>query len=57
MFRRLTTGDIRKNVENALAYFGISALAGRSAKTLSGGEAKESVAGARLCPETGVDSA
>ncbi|MBP7765301.1 MAG: ABC transporter ATP-binding protein [Syntrophaceae bacterium] len=39
-FRHLTNGDIRKNVEDALAYFGISPLAKRSAKTLSGGEAK-----------------
>ncbi|MEN6360153.1 MAG: ABC transporter ATP-binding protein [Smithella sp.] len=39
-FRSLTNGEIRKNVEDALDYFGISSLAGRSAKTLSGGESK-----------------
>jgi tungstate transport system ATP-binding protein len=39
-FRRLTPNDIRKNVQEALDYFGISSLAKRSAKTLSGGEAK-----------------
>ncbi|HRS83521.1 MAG TPA: ABC transporter ATP-binding protein [Smithellaceae bacterium] len=39
-FRGLTSGDIRKNVEDALDYFGISSLAKRSAKTLSGGESK-----------------
>jgi tungstate transport system ATP-binding protein len=39
-FRGLTNGDIRKNVEDALDYFGISSLAKRSAKTLSGGESK-----------------
>lgn len=39
-FRSLTNGEIKKNVEDALEYFGISSLAGRSAKTLSGGESK-----------------
>ena len=39
-FRHLGNDDIKKNVESALDYFGISALAKRSAKTLSGGEAK-----------------
>jgi ABC-type sulfate/molybdate transport systems ATPase subunit len=39
-FRHLTNDKIRKNVESALDYFGISSLAKRSAKTLSGGEAK-----------------
>jgi len=39
-FRRLRHDDIRKNVQEALDYFGISSLAKRSAKTLSGGEAK-----------------
>jgi tungstate transport system ATP-binding protein len=39
-FRRLKKDDIRKNVQEALDYFGISSLAKRSAKTLSGGEAK-----------------
>lgn len=39
-FRGLRSDDIKKNVENALDYFGISSLAKRSAKTLSGGEAK-----------------
>ncbi|MEE9912625.1 MAG: ABC transporter ATP-binding protein [Deltaproteobacteria bacterium] len=39
-FRRLSGDEIKKNVENALDYFGISSLAARSAKTLSGGEAK-----------------
>ena len=39
-FRHLSNDDIRKNVESALDYFGISSLAKRSAKTLSGGEAK-----------------
>lgn len=39
-FRHLSDATIRKNVENALDYFGISALARRSATTLSGGEAK-----------------
>jgi tungstate transport system ATP-binding protein len=39
-FRRLKNEEIRKGVQNALDYFGISQLAKRSAKTLSGGEAK-----------------
>lgn len=39
-FRHLSQGEIRKNVEDALDYFGISSLTKRSAKTLSGGEAK-----------------
>lgn len=39
-FRHLTGNEIKKNVESALDYFGISILAKRSAKTLSGGEAK-----------------
>jgi tungstate transport system ATP-binding protein len=39
-FRHLSNDEIQRNVENALDYFGISSLARRSAKTLSGGEAK-----------------
>ncbi len=39
-FRRLTGSEIEKSVEESLDYFGISSLAKRSAKTLSGGEAK-----------------
>jgi tungstate transport system ATP-binding protein len=39
-FRHLGSDEIKRNVENALDYFGISSLAARSAKTLSGGEAK-----------------
>jgi len=39
-FRHLSNDEIQRNVENALDYFGISSLAKRSAKTLSGGEAK-----------------
>jgi tungstate transport system ATP-binding protein len=39
-FRHLRNDEIQRNVENALDYFGISSLAKRSAKTLSGGEAK-----------------
>ncbi|MCX5849982.1 MAG: ABC transporter ATP-binding protein [Deltaproteobacteria bacterium] len=39
-FRRLKNGEIRSRVKSALDYFGISQLAKRSAKTLSGGEAK-----------------
>jgi len=39
-FRRLRNEEIRKSVQSALDYFGISQLAKRSAKTLSGGEAK-----------------
>jgi tungstate transport system ATP-binding protein len=39
-FRRLTGDETKKSVDEALNYFGISHLAKRSAKTLSGGEAK-----------------
>src|SRR5512137_1403134 len=39
-FRHLTGREIEKSVEESLDYFGISSLATRSAKTLSGGEAK-----------------
>lgn len=39
-FRGMSKSDIQKNVEDALSYFGISSLANRSAKTLSGGESK-----------------
>jgi tungstate transport system ATP-binding protein len=39
-FRRLKNEEIRKSVQRALDYFGIAQLAKRSAKTLSGGEAK-----------------
>jgi len=39
-FRRLTGGEIEKRVDQSLEYFGISSLSQRSAKTLSGGEAK-----------------
>jgi tungstate transport system ATP-binding protein len=39
-FRKLKNEEIRKGVQNALDYFGISQLTKRSAKTLSGGEAK-----------------
>ncbi|HOX15886.1 MAG TPA: ABC transporter ATP-binding protein [Smithellaceae bacterium] len=39
-FRHLTGSEIEKSVEESLDYFGISSLAARSAKTLSGGEAK-----------------
>ena len=39
-FRHLSNDEIQRNVESALDYFGISSLAKRSAKTLSGGEAK-----------------
>ena len=39
-FRRLKNEEIRKSVQSALDYFGIAQLAKRSAKTLSGGEAK-----------------
>src|SRR5664280_1164159 len=39
-FRRLKNEEIRKSTQSALDYFGISQLAKRSAKTLSGGEAK-----------------
>jgi len=39
-FRRLTGDETKKSVDEALNYFGISHLVKRSAKTLSGGEAK-----------------
>ncbi len=39
-FRRLKNEEIRSRVQSSLDYFGISQLAKRSAKTLSGGEAK-----------------
>lgn len=39
-FRHLTGGEIEKSVAESLDYFGISSLAKRSAKTLSGGEAR-----------------
>lgn len=39
-FRHLTGGEIEKGVNESLEYFGITSLAKRSAKTLSGGEAK-----------------
>jgi tungstate transport system ATP-binding protein len=39
-FRRLKHEEIKSRVQSALDYFGISQLAKRSAKTLSGGEAK-----------------
>ncbi len=39
-FRHLTDGEIERSVEESLDYFGISFLAKRSAKTLSGGESK-----------------
>ena len=39
-FRHLTGSEIEKSVDESLDYFGISSLAKRSAKTLSGGEAK-----------------
>jgi tungstate transport system ATP-binding protein len=39
-FRHLTGHEIEKSVVESLDYFGISSLAKRSAKTLSGGEAK-----------------
>jgi tungstate transport system ATP-binding protein len=39
-FRRLKNEEIRTRVQSSLDYFGISQLAKRSAKTLSGGEAK-----------------
>lgn len=39
-FRRLRHDDIRKNVQEALDYFGIAQLEKRSAKSLSGGEAR-----------------
>jgi tungstate transport system ATP-binding protein len=39
-FRHLNDKEIEKSVSESLDYFGISTLAKRSAKTLSGGEAK-----------------
>ncbi|PKN06008.1 MAG: ABC transporter ATP-binding protein [Deltaproteobacteria bacterium HGW-Deltaproteobacteria-7] len=39
-FRHLTGSEIEKSVDESLEYFGISSLTKRSAKTLSGGEAK-----------------
>ncbi|MEN6374374.1 MAG: ABC transporter ATP-binding protein [Smithella sp.] len=39
-FRHFSKDEIKKNVDAALDYFGISSLAKRSAKTLSGGEAR-----------------
>ncbi|MEN6623390.1 MAG: ABC transporter ATP-binding protein [Smithella sp.] len=39
-FRHLSKNEVEKNVDQALEYFGINILAKRSAKTLSGGEAK-----------------
>ncbi len=39
-FRHLSGSEIQKSVGESLDYFGISSLATRSAKTLSGGEAK-----------------
>ncbi|MGB5217779.1 MAG: ABC transporter ATP-binding protein [Smithella sp.] len=39
-FRHLTGSEIEKGVNESLEYFGITSLAKRSAKTLSGGEAK-----------------
>jgi tungstate transport system ATP-binding protein len=39
-FRHLTGREIEKRVDESLDYFGISSLATRSAKTLSGGEAR-----------------
>lgn len=39
-FRHLTGSEIERSVEESLDYFGISFLAKRSAKTLSGGESK-----------------
>ncbi|HBI47486.1 MAG TPA: ABC transporter ATP-binding protein, partial [Smithella sp.] len=39
-FRHLTGSEIEKSVDESLEYFGITSLAKRSAKTLSGGEAK-----------------
>ena len=39
-FRHFSNDEITRNVEEALDYFGISSLAKRAARTLSGGEAK-----------------
>jgi len=39
-FRHITGSEVEKRVDESLEYFGISSLAKRSAKTLSGGEAK-----------------
>jgi tungstate transport system ATP-binding protein len=39
-FRNLSSAEIKKSVDEALAYFGIEHLAKRAAKTLSGGESK-----------------
>lgn len=39
-FRHLTGNEIEKRVAESLEYFGITSLAMRSARTLSGGEAK-----------------
>jgi tungstate transport system ATP-binding protein len=39
-FRRFSNGEIKRYVNEALEYFGIGALAKRSARALSGGEAK-----------------
>jgi len=39
-FRHVNSHEIKKRVEEALDYFGVTHLAVRSAKTLSGGEAK-----------------
>ncbi|MBN1474542.1 MAG: ABC transporter ATP-binding protein, partial [Syntrophaceae bacterium] len=39
-FRDLSSAEIKKSVDEALAYFGIEHLAKRAAKTLSGGESK-----------------
>ncbi|MGV8056556.1 MAG: ABC transporter ATP-binding protein [Smithellaceae bacterium] len=39
-FRHLSSGEISRSIDEVLAYFGITHLAKRSAKTLSGGEAK-----------------
>lgn len=39
-FRHLNDKEIEKSVKESLEYFGISVLAKRSARTLSGGEAK-----------------
>ena len=39
-FRHLKSGEISRSVDEVLTYFGITHLVKRSAKTLSGGEAK-----------------